>query len=213
MFNGVFQIITRKKAEELGIRFFFNGKPCRNHGNIWLRNTNRGKCFCPDCKKDRREVGYAWITPEYYEKKKEKARENSKTDKAKAVKKERRNALKNWGELKERHRDKESGRKWRKNNPDKLYLNRINYRARKNYPNSMPVKDTELNDFVFIEAVNLVFIRNKLTNHDWHIDHMIPLAKGGMHSWENIQLIPWIINIMKKDRLIFTKPYSWFDYA
>lgn len=218
MFNGVFQIIEKKKAEELGMRYFFNGKPCRNNGNIWLRNTSRGKCFCPDCKRDRRNAGYSRITPEYKEAKREKDKAYRQTERFKETRNARKQVLKNWGVKRviseeQRLRNLEVSRLWVQENKVRHGYNQINNKVRKKYPDSFPTKDLELNEFVLMEAVDLRNIRKESTGHDWAVDHMIPLSKGGLHSWENIQLIPWVINIMKKDRLIFTKPYSWFDYA
>lgn len=211
--EGYFHIITRKKAEELGIKFFFTGKPCRNHGNYWLRGVNRGKCWCPDCKKDRRETGYKWLHQgDRYEKKKEFLRSYGKTDRARMVKKERREVRKNWG-IPERVFDSEKQRDYFQKNKHKFMAHQMNSRVRKKYPDAICNKESELNNFVLEEAHKLRVLRAGTTGHDWHVDHLIPLAKGGKHTWDNIQVIPWLMNIMKKDRMIFTKPYQWFDFA
>lgn len=211
--EGYFHIITRKKAEELGIKFFFTGKPCRNHGNYWLRGVNRGKCWCPGCKKDRRETGYKWLQQgDRYEKKKEFLRSYGKTDKAKLVKKERREVRKNWG-IPERVVDIEKQKDYFQKNKHKFMAYQMNSRVKKKYPDAICDKEEELNNFVLEEAHKLRVMRSKVTGHDWHVDHLIPLAKGGKHTWDNIQVIPWLMNIMKKDRMIFTKPYQWFNFA
>lgn len=36
---------------------------------------------------------------------------------------------------------------------------------------------------------------------DWYpsIDHVVPLARGGLHAWENVRLAHRICNSMKRD--------------
>lgn len=218
--EGHFHIITRKKAEELGIRFFFTGKPCRNHGNYWLRGVNRGKCWCPDCKKDRRESGYRNITEEKKEMARQRARSYWTSDEYKAKRKEREQVLINWGLKKKRvlkenqiQRSRERQREWISKNREIHDKAQINSKVKRKYPDAMPKEELELNEFILIECIKLKRLRKEITGHDWHIDHMIPLSKGGKHSWDNLQVIPWLINIMKKNRMIFTKPHQWFDFA
>jgi 5-methylcytosine-specific restriction endonuclease McrA len=41
---------------------------------------------------------------------------------------------------------------------------------------------------------------------DWYratLDHIIPLSKGGLHTYENTQAAHWICNMEKGDRLTF----------
>lgn len=36
------------------------------------------------------------------------------------------------------------------------------------------------------------------------IDHVIPLAEGGLHSWDNVRLAHWRCNSLKRDKIITT---------
>lgn len=58
----------------------------------------------------------------------------------------------------------------------------------------------ELTDLVIREAHSLRKLRNKLTNTEWHVDHIIPL-KGklvsGLHIWNNLAVIPKVENLRK----------------
>jgi len=60
--------------------------------------------------------------------------------------------------------------------------------------------DKDLTDFIYMEAHSLRKLRNKVTNIEWHVDHVIPL-KGknicGLHVWNNFAVIPKVENLRK----------------
>jgi 5-methylcytosine-specific restriction endonuclease McrA len=41
-----------------------------------------------------------------------------------------------------------------------------------------------------------------VTEDDFHVDHRIPLAKGGMHGYVNVQPAHPSCNLQKKDKII-----------
>lgn len=67
---------------------------------------------------------------------------------------------------------------------------------------------------VYVERVdpNIVFDRDKGVcgicfgnverNEPWHVDHVIPIAKGGEHSYRNVQLAHATCNLKKNARLV-----------
>lgn len=58
----------------------------------------------------------------------------------------------------------------------------------------------ELTQLVTIEAHDIRKLRNKITGIEWHVDHIEPLRGKevcGLHIWNNIQVIPKIINLIK----------------
>ena len=50
---------------------------------------------------------------------------------------------------------------------------------------------------------NLVVIRDNATalfGYDWHIDHVIPLTKGGTNAVDNLEVVPALWNLAKNNR-------------
>lgn len=56
-------------------------------------------------------------------------------------------------------------------------------------------KECDINDYIVKDGA---FIAG---NYYPSIDHVIPLAKGGQHSWDNVKLAHRICNSLKKDSL------------
>ena len=59
---------------------------------------------------------------------------------------------------------------------------------------------TELDELVFIEAVDLRERRNKITGIEWHVDHVVPLNNKqacGLHNAFNLQVVPASWNVKK----------------
>lgn len=70
----------------------------------------------------------------------------------------------------------------------------------------------EFDRFVLAEAKAACKRRAAMTGHDWHVDHMVPLACGGKHAWWNIQVIPGWLNAWKRDRLVLTERGEWVGH-
>lgn len=97
-----------------------------------------------------------------------------------------------------------------KNNPDYWKkLNKLSYQknGRKTSFYHKRLKRVwftdELTKLVTEEAHSLRIMRNKLTNFDWHVDHVIPLNGknvSGLHIWSNLQVIPATLNLSKRNK-------------
>jgi hypothetical protein len=58
---------------------------------------------------------------------------------------------------------------------------------------------TELDKFVIEEIYNLAKVRTEQIGFDWHVDHIKPLSKGGLHKPTNLQVVPATWNLQKKN--------------
>jgi hypothetical protein len=57
--------------------------------------------------------------------------------------------------------------------------------------------------WIINEIYELASLRTKITLSQWHVDHILPLQGrlvSGLHTPENMQVIPAIINITKKNK-------------
>ena len=53
------------------------------------------------------------------------------------------------------------------------------------------------------EAYSLAALRSKMFGFKWHVDHVVPLQGTtvcGLHTVENLQVIPWTDNIKKHNK-------------
>lgn len=54
--------------------------------------------------------------------------------------------------------------------------------------------------FALKEAVSLVKLRAKVCGGSWHVDHIIPVSRGGLSTHDNIQVVPAIWNRVKANK-------------
>jgi hypothetical protein len=59
---------------------------------------------------------------------------------------------------------------------------------------------TDFDRFVYKEAYKLRIMREKTFNNFWHIDHTIPISKGGTNAYDNIEVVPAIWNMDKSNK-------------
>ena len=62
------------------------------------------------------------------------------------------------------------------------------------------IRLTELDKFVISEMYNLAQLRTEQTGFQCHVDHIVPLTKGGLHKHTNLQVVPGSWNESKGNR-------------
>jgi len=58
----------------------------------------------------------------------------------------------------------------------------------------------ELDNFVLTEAIHLMRLRSKTLGTSWHVDHIVPVSKGGMTTHDNLQVVPALWNRQKSNK-------------
>jgi hypothetical protein len=51
-----------------------------------------------------------------------------------------------------------------------------------------------------------------MTGYRWDVDHLIPVARGGLHRYDNFQVIPRWLNLWKGDKMVLTKTGEFAAY-
>ena len=87
--------------------------------------------------------------------------------------------------------------KYRVGNKDKVNALSAKYRAKKfGATIYMTKEDSAKIDELYTIANNAT----KLFGYVWEVDHILPLAKGGLHKLSNLQVVPMTWNRSKGDR-------------
>lgn len=104
-----------------------------------------------------------------------------------------------------RNKDKMNARTraWRERNKDYDAFRQRERKALKK--NAIPCWVNEEEKFLIKEAYKLAQLRTNLFGFQWHVDHIVPLKHKnacGLHCIENLQVIPWIENLRKRNLYI-----------
>ena len=101
-----------------------------------------------------------------------------------------------------REKFRESQKRWRERNPDKAKMNKLLRRARK--ANARIEKYIKRENIYNWESRICGVCNDKILG-EFHIDHIIPLAKGGSHTLKNLQLAHPYCNQSKFTAIIQTE--------
>lgn len=178
-------LIDRKAAKKAGLKKYFTGEPC-HRGHVSQRFTCSAKCsMC-----SRADMA------DHYQRNRDTIRARQSVY-----------FRENRDEVNRRALD------WyhRGNRAKEINANNSRFRrARRKM--AIPSWYSEFDEFVIAEAGELSRQRASETGFDWHVDHMVPMrAKKacGLHCASNIQVIPAVMNLEKRHRMILTEPLEW----
>ena len=191
------QIISRKEAKALGLKRYFTGKPCK-HGHISEHYSRNGECV--ECALRRQQLPQTIARRRrYYEENKEQIL----SQQAKyhlANRDERCRRMRDYGKRPEKRQLINAAQsRWMKRNPAKVNA-KLQARRAKMHGDTTKLSDMEkqlLLD-VYAECSRL----NALHGRDsFHVDHIIPIALGGKHHPDNLQILSAYQNRAKGSKL------------
>lgn len=94
---------------------------------------------------------------------------------------------------------KESDRRWKRNNPIKVMAQVENRRARKrNAPGTHTA--AHVTAILLRQGRKCVYCKNRLKGREYHVDHIVPLSRGGSNGPENLQMLCPSCNMKKADK-------------
>ena len=96
---------------------------------------------------------------------------------------------------------KENLENWIKENPDKYKLITAKGNSKRRAAEKNNTPDLTHNQKLIIETIYLQRIRlEKRLGIPFHVDHVIPISKGGLHIPSNLQVLPAKLNFKKNSR-------------
>jgi hypothetical protein len=91
-------------------------------------------------------------------------------------------------------------RTWAKRNPDVVNKHSANRRARvRDLTPELTKEQQEQIDYLYWLAKDL----RSVSGEEYHVDHIFPLAKGGLHEPSNLQILPKDLNLQKSTKVDF----------
>lgn len=165
--------MNRKEAKELGLTHYNTGRPCK-HGHIDLRRVKDRVCMACD---------RVYQSKAHFENHEESLI---------------------YGRLQYiKHREKNLSHKRIYRQANKGKINALVAARKKHIKQRTPSWITADERWMIKEVYDLAAKRTKMTGFAWHVDHIIPLqgdAVSGLHVMNNLQVIPGVENIRKKNK-------------
>lgn len=159
--------------------------PNRRRGRV-QPNSN-----CKSCEKERRVLSYALLTREEKDAHNEKARQRYAQSSAK------KDYNKNWAQ-ENKSKVASYSRKYLQLKPEKILARNAYYRTlKKNQTPSMSPEEISQIEYLYWLARDL----KTISGETYHVDHIIPITKGGLHTIGNLQILPRDMNIRKSDKV------------
>lgn len=213
------EIITKQQAIEIGLKYYFTGKPCK-HGHLEKRPVKTGVCL--EClrlvskrvyadKKSQilaRQKKYRIENQDvvketfkrYYEKNKEQRSiayaEYRAENKDKERDRHKKYRSENYEKIKAREKE------YRINNPEKVRVKHANRRALLNSAEGRH-NASDIKRIFDMQKWKCAGCATNLSNY--HVDHITPLSKGGSNWPSNLQILCPACNLNKHAK----DPFDW----
>jgi len=176
--------ITRKEAKLRNLKYYFTDKPCK-HGHISERIVRNGECLT--CQQMRHN------SEKFKERKRKYSKEITKNGKRKEYR------IKNRERINSQKR--KWGKKWR-NTPKGIITKRIEAENRRALIKKQTPNLTKCEKAQIFEVYYKAWCYSQVEMWDFHVDHIIPLTKGGLHHPDNLQILESVTNIRKGDKIL-----------
>ena len=207
------EIITRKQAREQGLKTYFTGKPCK-HGNIAERGVVSPYCLCRDCRDERNGRGRAWRA-EHPDRQAASCRnwqinnweaQQEVWRRASANKQQREAADPAYRAVRRAQGRKRALKSHHRNyGVNQEYTERVKAKAADQKVKRRRLMGTvELTQQEELQVKAIYRLRYTLTREtgvEYHVDHRIPLSKGGKHHPDNLWVITAVENMRKGAKL------------
>ena len=169
------KITSREEAKAQGLKRYYTGKPCKN-GHVVERTTCDGKCT--ECNR-LNAISFRGRNPEKISKEnKERWSKLSPEYKRAKAKRYRTNNREHWLQsMRNHYKNNKASYKQRRHDILRNLVDQYN---------QLSAEEQKRLDEIYVEA-------NELNERDgaysWHVDHIKPLAKGGKHHPDNLQIL------------------------
>lgn len=219
------EIISRKAAKAAGLTYYFTSKPCKR-GHIDRRYVS--SFMCMTCGREKAKELWDARDPEWRSQRSEYERRRWQDPEFRARQRayqqqehERANQARRMREWKKQNREKlaRKSREWYHANSEYALERRKEYVAAnpekaRAWGRKSANKRHAIKKQVFVEAVEarVVFERDKGQcgicgeqvdpMSPWEVDHIMPISKGGLHAYANVQLAHRSCNRKKHDRVL-----------